>query len=183
MMASDFHPDIAQARQFLSLLDSEPTSFTFQVIPERSGCNTSPKFLHGSIDTVSGQLIAANRAGAGVFFMVNAGDQQGRRAENVQRVRAHFVDLDTPGIDPLFKAELPPHIVVESSVGKWHAYWLAEAGASLEEFPALQRTLAQRFAGDPAVIDLPRVMRLPGFFHQKKDSAPFMTRMHLGMGG
>jgi hypothetical protein len=53
----------------------------------------------------------------------------------------------------------------------------------LEEFPALQRSLAKRFAGDPAVSDLPRVMRLPGFFHQKKDSTPFMTRMHLGTGG
>lgn len=183
MTASDLNPDLDHVRQFLALLDSDPASFTFQVIPERTGSNAAPMFLHGSVDTLADQLVGANQAGAGIFFMVNAGDQRGRRAENVQRVRAHFVDLDTPGIDPLFTAELPPHIVVESSVGKWHAYWLAEAGASLEEFPALQRSLAERFAGDPAVCDLPRVMRLPGFFHQKKDSTPFMTRMHFGMGG
>lgn len=180
---TDLRPDIEHARQFLALLDSDPASFTFQVIPERTGSSAAPMFVHGSIETLAGKLVAANQVGAGIFFMVNAGDQRGRRAENVKRVRAHFVDLDTPGVDPLFTAELPPHIVVESSAGKWHAYWLAEAGASRNEFSALQRSLAERFSGDPAVCDLPRVMRLPGFFHQKKDSAPFMTRMHLGMGG
>lgn len=182
-MMSDLRPDIEHARQFLALLDSDPASFTFQVFPERTGSSTVAKVLHGSVDALAGPLVAANQAGAGIFFMVNAGDQRGRRADNVKRVRAHFVDLDTPGVDPLFTAQLSPHIIVESSEGKWHAYWLAEAEASRDEFSTLQRSLAERFSGDPAVCDLPRVMRLPGFFHQKEDSAPFMTRMHLGMGG
>ncbi|MDE2407495.1 MAG: hypothetical protein KGL91_06515 [Xanthomonadaceae bacterium] len=180
---NDFHPDIDHARQFLALLDSDPASFTFQVIPERDGCKTKPMISHGSIDDLADRLFEANKAGAGVFFMVNAGDKKGRCAENVQRVRAHFVDLDTPGVDPLFTAEIPPHIVVESSANKWHAYWLAEAGASLDEFSALQRSLAQRFCGDPTVNDIARLMRLPGFYHQKKNGEPFMTRMHDGMGG
>ena len=180
---SDLCPDIDHARQFLALLDTDPASFTFQVFPERSGSKVAPGVLHGSIDELANKLIAANQGGAGVFFMVNAGDQNGRRAENVRRVRAHFVDLDTPGVDPLFGAEIPPHIVVESSKGKWHAYWLAEYGASLDEFSALQRSLAQRFDGDPVVNDVARVMRLPGFYHLKKGGEPFMTWMHDGVGG
>jgi hypothetical protein len=180
---TDLLPNIEHARQFLSLLVANPASFTFQVIPERDGCNIKPAILHGSIDELASQLIAANQAGAGVFVMVNAGDQRGRKAENVVRVRAHFVDLDKPGIDPLFTAEVPPHIVVESSAGKWHAYWLAEAGASLDEFSALQRSLAERFMGDTVVCDVARIMRLPGFYHQKKNGEPFMTYMHDGMGG
>lgn len=180
---SDLSPDVEHARQFLALLDANPASFTFQVIPERDDCIVKPTILHGSIDELAGQLIAFNQAGAGVFFMVNAGDKKGRKAENVVRLRAHFVDLDTPGIDPLFTAEIPPHIVVESSADKWHAYWLAEDEASLEEFSALQRSLAERFEGDPVVCDIARVMRLPGFYHQKKGGQPFMTRMHDGMGG
>ena len=180
---SDLCPDIDHARDFLALLDPDPSSFTFQVFPESEGCRAKPMIFHGSIDELASQLIVANNAGAGVFFMVNAGDQKGRRAENVQRVRAHFVDLDTPGVDPLFGAEISPHIVVESSAGKWHAYWLAEDGASLDDFSALQRSLARRFDGDPVVVDLARVMRLPGFHHQKKGGAPFMTRMHDGIEG
>jgi len=35
--------------------------------------------------------------------------------------------------------------------------------------------LAERFAGDPLVSDLPRVMRLPGFYHQKNE--PFLTHI------
>lgn len=179
---TDLRPDIEHARQFLAMFDSDPTSFTFQVLPGGEGCRIARTIFHGSIDELAAQLTAANQAGAGVFFMVNAGDQKGRSAENVVRVRAHFIDLDKPGIDPVLTAELPPHIIVESSAGKWHAYWLAEAGASLYEFPALQRSLAERFEGDSTVSDVSRIMRLPGFYHQKKNSIPFMTRMHLGMG-
>lgn len=179
---SDLYPDIDHARQFLALLDADPDSFTFQVFPEGGDRTAKAMIFHGSIDGLASQLIACNRAGAGVFVMVNAGDMNGRCAENVLRVRAHFVDLDRPGIDPLFGAEIPPHIVVESSPGKWHAYWLAEAGASLDEFPAMQRSLAQRFDGDAVIHDVARVMRLPGFYHLKKGGKPFMTRMQDGIG-
>jgi hypothetical protein len=77
MTVSDLNPDLDHARQFLALLDSDPASFTFQVIPERTGSNAAPKFLHGSVDTLADQLVAANQAGAGIFFMVNAGTSAG----------------------------------------------------------------------------------------------------------
>src|SRR5512144_2779908 len=35
--------------------------------------------------------------------------------------------------------------------------------------------LAKRYNGDPKVIDLPRVMRVPGFFHRKGE--PFLTHI------
>jgi putative DNA primase/helicase len=70
---------------------------------------------------------------------------------------------------------LQPHIVIESSPGKWHAYWLV-SDSPLEQFKPLQQALAQRFNGDKAVCDLPRVMRLPGFLHQKGE--PVLTRIH-----
>ncbi|MFT4195951.1 DNA-primase RepB domain-containing protein [Ottowia sp.] len=172
------HPDINHARLFLELLDAAPNSFTFQFFPERPGSNVYARTLHGSLDQHADTLIKANLSGAGICVMVNAGDQRGRKAENVHRVRAHYVDLDKCGIDPLFTAELPPHIVVESSPGKWHAYWLAAPETPLDEFPAVQKALAKRFSGDPAVSDPSRVMRLPGFYHQKKE--PFMTLMQQG---
>ena len=177
---NSLHPDIDHARQFLELLDADPDSFTFQIFAERTGSKEFPRILHGSLTQHADTLVKANLNGAGIFVMVNAGDLSGRKAENVRRVRAHYVDLDKCGIDPLFTAELPPHIVVESSPGKWHAYWLAAPETALEEFPAVQKALAKRFSGDPAVSDPSRVMRLPGFYHQKKDGDPFMTLMQQG---
>lgn len=181
-MAYDIEPDIEHARLFLSRLEPDADSFTFQIFPERQGDDgekVRPAIFHGSLDDCAEQLVQANRNGAGVFFMVNAGDQKGRKNENVTRIRAQFVDLDKPGVDPLFGAEMPPHLVVESSPGKWHAYWLCKDGR-LDQFTLVQMALAVRFGGDPAVSDLARVMRLPGFYHMKEGREPFMTRMHKG---
>jgi hypothetical protein len=43
--------------------------------------------------------------------------------------------------------ELRPHILVESSPGKWHAYYMVDE-CDLDQFKPRQRALAQRFGGD-----------------------------------
>lgn len=112
--------------------------------------------------------------GAGIFVMINRGDGMGRRAENVIGVRAHFVDLDGAPLKPVLEAPLRPNIIVETSPGRYHVYWIVD-GIGLQEFWYFQRELARRFGGDPKVKDLPRVMRVPGFFHLKE--APFLVRI------
>jgi RepB DNA-primase from phage plasmid len=73
---------------------------------------------------------------------------------------------------------LSPHIVVESSLGRFHAYWLLDGTVTPTDFGGLQKRLAKLFDGDPVVHDLPRVLRLPGFLHRKR--RPFRTRIvHL----
>ena len=98
--------------------------------------------------------------------MVNRGDGKGRRKENVVEVRSVFLDLDGTRLGVLDRAALDPHIVVESSPGRFHAYWRVE-GLPLDDFEAVQLALAARFGGDSSVRDLPRVMRLPGYCHRK----------------
>ncbi|MBK7079424.1 MAG: hypothetical protein IPH55_01405 [Betaproteobacteria bacterium] len=116
-----------------------------------------------------------------MFVMVNEGDgvvHEGsktcRTAANVKQVRALFVDLDGAPLQPVAAAAVPPDIVVNSSPGKYHGYWLG-VSCPLDAFTPAQLALAEKFGGDPSVNDLPRVMRLPGFFHQKGE--PFMTRI------
>lgn len=87
------------------------------------------------------------------------------------------MDLDGAPIGPVLQCGLKPHLIVESSPGRWHAYWLVD-GLDLEEFTAIQTAIITIFNGDKAVKDLPRVMRLPGFLHQKDPSNPFLTRIH-----
>lgn len=113
------------------------------------------------------------RQGAGVFVMVNEGDGKGRKAQNVRKIRVVFVDLDEDGYRALVKirdcTDVPkPHLIVETSPGKYHVYWLVN-DMNLGDFKAVQADLSKRFGGDPAVHDLCRVLRLPGSWHQKNE--------------
>ena len=87
------------------------------------------------------------------------------------------------------EVETTPHIVVESSPGKFHVYWRSDKSVRLEDFATLQRQLARVFDSDPSVCDLPRILRLPGAWHQKvrrdgQRSEPFQTRIiHLSAAG
>ena len=168
-------PDLGMAEAFLNALDPKGR-FTFQTFDddkERKDRSLA-KIFHGTLSGHAEDLAALQQRGAGVFVMVNEGDGKGRTAGNVTRVRAHFVDLDGAPIEPVQEAAVPPHIVVESSPEKWHAYWLVSECA-LSDFKPKQQTMAAQFAGDPSVNDLPRVLRMPGFWHLKE--TPFQTRL------
>lgn len=166
--------DLSEARKFLACLGKgEP--FTYQTFGDVNKQDRAlAKVRHGELDRHCEALERLNSRGAGVFSMVNAGDGKGRRELNVQRVRAVFVDLDGAPLEPVTQATLRPHMTIESSPGKYHAYWCIH-DLPREAFSVTQMALAQRFDGDPAVKDLPRVMRLPGFIHQK--NRPFRTRI------
>lgn len=175
-----FVPNFTEAKQFLSVVASEG-NITFQTFGDKKKRTDRrlSKILHGSIEEKYKELDWLNKTGAGVFFMVNRGDGKGRKAENVIGVRAIFIDLDEEGASKLeeiyrFKTG-GPRIVVESSPGKYHVYWLIDGDLPLDCFSLLQKHFAGRFGGDSAVSDLPRVMRVPGFYHQK--GTPFQTRI------
>lgn len=171
--------DLDEARRFLDLLaPGEPVTFqTFDDCP-------SPKrkwmaqVEHGTLERRRKWLTRMNQQGAGVFVTVNATTGE-RKASDVVRVRALFVDIDEPApgtLERLRAAELPPSIIVESSPGRLHAYWLTDA-VGLSEFTALQLRLIAEWGADVSGKDLSRVLRLPGFLHQKNPSAPQLPRI------
>lgn len=169
--------DISMAKRFLSHLsqDEEPI-FAFQIFNDRKQSRTSvaPRVLCGTLDEFTNEFIQLQEQGAGIFVTINQTDGKGRKTENITKVRAVFVDLDGSPLEPIFSAALSPHIIVESSPGRFHAYWLVE-GIELQHFSLIQKKLISLFHGDSQVHDLARVMRLPGFFHQKQ--GPFLTRI------
>ena len=156
--------DIDAANRFLTLLDEQAEGFTFQCLDD-SGQGRSPlaRVFNGSLTQWRAKLEALNRNGAGVFVAVNETDLNGRKRENVRRVRAVWADLDSPEIRPEWPLE--PHIVVESSPGKQHVYWLCE-GLEMGQFGGIMARVAS-YGADPAATDLARVLRLPGFYHRK----------------
>jgi len=175
-------PDLAMARRFLLALDEEAEAFTFQTFDdEKDGDHQDrslARVLHGPLDEVADRLTRINRGGGGVFVTINETDLKGRTADNIRRVRALFVDLDGAPLPESWS--LAPHLVIESSPGRWHAYWITD-GCPLEKFSVVQEALAAKYRGDASVKDLPRVMRLPGFWHMKRKhpakATPFQTRI------
>jgi putative DNA primase/helicase len=169
-------PDLEQARTFLQLLDPEASMFTLQTADDTPA---KRKILAGvrHMDPANGGLYSLakeNLNRAGIFVTVNETDGRGRETHNIVRVRALVADLDGPPLEPVLSAPLSPHIVVETSPGHYHAYWLCD-DCPLEQFGPAQLALAAKFGGDTQVHDLPRVMRLPGFIHYKGE--PFQSRL------
>lgn len=179
--------DSRQAKRFLDVLvggASDHEEFTFQTLDDdhtRKDFQLT-KLLRGRLDNVAEKLERLNQRGAGIYVTVNKIRSGPRTAANVTGVRALFVDLDGAPLDPARSWQLAPHIVVESSPGKFHVYWRVDGSVRLGDFKTLQRKLAKVFDSDPSVCDLPRILRLPGAWHQKvrRDrtrSDPFMTRI------
>jgi hypothetical protein len=176
-------PEINAVLEFLKVIDPSTDPHTFQTFDDNKKRDDKrlARIFHGTIDQHFDGLPRLNALGAAVCFMVNKGDGKGRKNENVLEVRSLFVDLDKNTEVGMAKIEaLPkdkrPHIIVESSPNRFHAYWLLAPGFPLESFvPALQQ-LAARFGGDDNICRLPQVMRLPGFYNHKHEQ-PFMTRV------
>ena len=167
--------NISMAKRFLAAI-AGTSPITYQVFDDDKEQKNGiiPKHFHGSIDRHKNKLIELNDNGAGIFFMVNQGDLRGRSKNNVTKIRCLFVDLDGSPLEPVLNGPLAPHIIVRSSPGRYHAYWIVN-DIKLGEFKPIQKALALMFDGDPVVNDLPRVMRLPGFLHKKGE--PYQTKV------
>ncbi len=148
---------------------------TFQTFADRPSDTALSFVFHGPLAPHRERLTRLNKRGAGIYFMVNQGDQRGRRTENVKAITAYFCDLD--GAELPATLPLPATAIVVTSPGRYHVYWRVHE-APLGTFAHVQRHIALLLSGDPKVCDLPRVMRLPGFYHVKRE--PFLcTVTHL----
>lgn len=159
--------DLGIAKGFLNKLDPNTSNFTFQTFDDNKD-RKDPKLiriLNGTLEEHATALINLNAKGAGVFITVNQTDGTGRKKENIMGIRALWVEDDN-GNAPAIPIE--PHMKIESSPGKYHSYILV-TGAILDEFEPVQQRLVDDYGSDPNAKDRSRVLRLPGFYHQKGD--------------
>jgi hypothetical protein len=96
--------------------------------------------------------------------MAQAGNGDGRNNKSVEKIRCVFNEND--GHIPK-KMPIEPNIVVETSPGKAHYYFLCE-DIEKDEFTGIETRLIDDYGSDPNAKDLARVLRLPGFYHNKK---------------
>ncbi len=143
-------------------------AFLFQTYPERPGPRRGLAYSRlGSFARLAPELAKRNAKGAAVAVLVNVNDgTRHRKRENIRAVRALFVDLDGSPLAPVEAAPLPPHIITQTSPGRFHAFWRVR-DCPLPDFVRLQKALAERFDGDALMADVARVVRVPGFEHHK----------------
>lgn len=153
-----------------AFLNMFPGNQTFQTFDDKKRTKRMNKIFK-EYDFLN--LEALNDKGAGVFLTINETDGKGRCTENITKVRAVFADLDGSPLEPVLPFN--PHMVIESSPGRYHAYWLTD-DIPLDQFRGIQQSIAHKFNSDPKIIDLPRVMRVPGYLWNKSVN-PFMTKI------
>jgi hypothetical protein len=94
---------------------------------------------------------------------------QSRKKEDVVEASVLWTDFDQEGVNP-FDLTPQPSIVLESSPGKFHCYWLLQDAISVENLEYFNRKLAYGMVGaDHGGWDSTQLMRLPAGVNAKRD--------------
>ncbi len=173
-------PDYEAVERYLNILAPGENGFSFQTYPDVQKERPAREF-HGAVRDRWRELYLLNNRQYAVCVAVNQTDLRGRQKENITGVRAVTVDLDDPKKAPIsevYKCGLEPHMIVESSPGRFHVYWLIAPGAGLdvERYELIQGAIAGRFNGDTGIKNINHVLRVPGFLHWKSGQ-PFQTKI------
>ena len=174
--------DKVMASTFLSGLDPTATRFTFQTFDDNKDRKSKAlaRVLHGTLDGCFAELTRLNNLGAGIFITISETNFLGRSTKNIVRPRALFYDADgdeqvTHATTVIEAHDAIPSMTVISGGGR-HGYYICD-DIPLDQFSALQKSLAAKLGTDPAVHDLPRVMRLPGMLHLKDPNTPRLVKL------
>jgi len=168
---------LAHTKLFLALLGNtdSPGDFKFhwQTFPDRDKARKDLISCgYGAFRDICWDLAKLNSEGAGIFITVNETDGVGRTLENIVGIRAFWADVETE--IALEDLPIPPSMVVNSCRGP-HLYWLSRGDATKDECRRVVKNIAARLGSDPKVHDPSRVLRVPGFFHNK--DAPHLVTL------
>lgn len=173
--------DIITARDVVNALYEPDEDVSIRVFPDRKNEDDFPGKIvptkAAKLANIEDWLKSQNFLNRGVFFMVNKGIDND---ESVTRVNAQFVDMDNDSFEEQRKKvdafPLSPSMVIQTSKSL-HVYWfLRDTGedAGLALYRPIQIALVKHFDGDIKCQNESRVMRLPGYYHCKKE--PVLVR-------
>lgn len=121
-----------------------------------------------------------NEQNFGIFWAVNSFRGR-RRIENLLRINAWAVDIDQGTKDEQWakiRRGLKPSLIVETKRG-FQIYFLAVDADPENYTHILKDRLTPFYGGDQKAMDLPRILRVPGFYHCKDPKDRFMVeRIH-----
>lgn len=168
-----------------SFLKCFGTKHTFCAIDDKK-VDQIPKHFHDGFDLSQKEIIDKlhfiNKTDYGIFFCVNEIDrakdpQKHRTSKMLTRIRAVWADDDEVRPEPRSDFPIPPNIVVETSPGKFHYYWLTTT-KDIETWGFVMNGIANTYNTDGNAKDLVRVLRLPGYLHHKHES--FRSKAYIG---
>jgi hypothetical protein len=175
--------DKSQFEHFLRLLDPNAGWFTHQTFTDCEKNKPSPdpraKVFNLPPFTFSKTILDLYRDGAGVWVTVNDTQGNGRKAIDVTRVRAVWQE-DDDGYEGEYPLE--PSLVIETSPGRYHRYWLV-AGEWLadeqgrKDFASVMACMVACYGSDKGAKDISRCLRMPGFQHRKDLANPHIVRI------
>jgi len=131
----------------------------------REGNTNTGKHFPTDIHSAYPYLVELQNNGYETYFTVNESGSNTRKAEDIIRARAVFVDDDEARDNgPRKDFILKPSLIVETSKGKYHYYWLTST-TDLTAWRRVQEALIYIYKTDGKIKDASRVMRLPTFRH------------------
>ncbi len=158
-------------KKFLNGFFNYDEEVCFRIFSDRKDTNFKGKkytIKLSNVGKILSKLKEHNINYRGIFFVVNHG---GHEDKDIKRINAQFVESDSLPIEEQMKRikafPLEPSIIVQTRKSL-HVYYLIKNG-SISDFRRIQIKLAIFFNGDRNCINESRVLRLPGFYHCKKE--------------
>lgn len=157
------------AGKFLDYFDGHLTIVTIGQ-PDDTGHQIAAAYSNPS-DHDFNLINMSSNNGHDVYFTVNETNNKGRKAEHIESIRAIFADDDAHRDTPRTDWKLEPSLIVQTSSSdkgnKYHYYWLCET-TDVDEWERVMEGLIKWYNTDPAVRDLARILRLPGYNNCKR---------------
>jgi hypothetical protein len=158
-----------QTKEFLSHFPGHTTITTVSQASEVDGRQIVVSYDAG-VNANYEYIQTSNKNGHDVYFTVNETSSAGRKAHDIESIRAIFADDDKPRPQPRTDWALTPSIIVCTSThptgSKYHYYWITTTTV-VDEWERVMEGIVQKYDTDIAVKDLARLLRVPGYSNNK----------------
>lgn len=141
--------------------------------------DSQPGHPRGCFPVRRDEALDYNRQGFGIFHTVN-NFKGPRQIPNLTKINAWAVDMD--GKDrtkeemwKVIERGLQPTMIIETKSG-FHVYWKAKDAIAAHWNAIMLDRLVPFYGADKNARDLARILRTPGFYHQKDPANPFLIR-------
>jgi hypothetical protein len=166
--------DLEMGAEFFSAFNEN--RFTFRTYSDdKTKGKPIEGFIHGSFDVAKRSLATRNHSKNSVCYNTQITDFKGGGIKNIVGLRSIFIDDDTTGFQ---RTDFPllPSLIVQTSPGKYQYTWLFdEPNVLYDEWSNMNHVLIDSWAHDPNCKDFSRILRVPGYIHNK--GAPFLVTL------
>jgi len=120
-----------------------------------------------------------NKKHYGIFFSVNSFNTSRRGEDNLKKINFWFIDMDEGSkeyqSEKIMQFSLVPSMVIETNKGH-HVYWKCKEVVDVEDYKSTIESLVKHFDSDKNAKGVTRVLRVPGYLHQKDPSRPYKIK-------